>query len=210
LARAFGAKVFATVSPDKKQIAEGFGAFPIDYRSISVEEYVSASTEGKGFDIVYDTVGGATLDASFAAVKRYTGHVVSCLGWESYSLAPLSFRAASYSGVFTLPPLITGEGRSHHGEILARAAASAEAGELRPFLNEQHFSINDIVDAHASCIGCCRKGRRRTHKLTPASPLFSVDCSSRDQMQFSFGDCPMNTRQASALTKRNPRPTDIR
>jgi NADPH:quinone reductase len=149
IARAYGAEVFATVSPDKKEIVEGFGATPIDYRSSSVEEYVAASTEGKGFDIVYDTVGSATLDSSFVAVKRYTGHVVSCLGWGSHSLAPLSFRGASYSGVFTLLPLITGESRAHHGKILAQAAALAEAGKLRPLLNEQRFSVKEIGAAHA-------------------------------------------------------------
>src|SRR5271154_1177476 len=73
IARSYGAKVFATVSPEKKSIVERFGATPIDYRSSTAEDYVSASTEGKGFDIVYDTVGGATLDPSFVAVKRYTG-----------------------------------------------------------------------------------------------------------------------------------------
>src|SRR6202042_3722530 len=104
---------------------EDFGAIPIDYRSSSVEDYVAAHTDGKGFDIVYDTVGGATLDASFIAVKRYTGHVVSCLGWGTHSLAPLSFRSATYSGVFTLHPLITGLGQAHHGEILSEAAALA-------------------------------------------------------------------------------------
>jgi NADPH:quinone reductase-like Zn-dependent oxidoreductase len=149
IALAYGAKVFATVSPEKRHLVEDFGATPIDYRSSSVEEYVAANTEGKGFDIVYDTVGGTTLDASFVAAKRYTGHVVSCLGWGSHSLAPLSFRGASYSGVFTLLPLITGESRAHHGKILAKAAALAEAGKLRPLLNEQHFSINDIGAAHA-------------------------------------------------------------
>src|SRR5262249_59757092 len=81
LARAYNAKVFATVSPDKKSIAGSFGAIPIDYRSSSVEEYVTKMTAGRGFDIVFDTVGGATLDSSFFAVKRYTGRVVSCLGW---------------------------------------------------------------------------------------------------------------------------------
>lgn len=149
IARAFGAEVFATVSPGKKKIVEDFGATPIDYRTTSVEEYVAAHTGGKGFHIVYDTVGGATLDASFEAVKRYTGHVLSCLGWGSHSLAPLSFRGASYSGVFTLLPLIGGEGRAHHGEILAQAAALAEAGKLKPFLNERHFSTADIDSAHA-------------------------------------------------------------
>jgi NADPH:quinone reductase-like Zn-dependent oxidoreductase len=42
-------------------------------------------------------------------------------------LAPLSFRGATYSGVFTLLPLLTGRGRAHHGEILAQAATLAEA-----------------------------------------------------------------------------------
>jgi NADPH:quinone reductase len=148
IARAFGAEVFATVSPDKANIVKDFGATPIDYRSVSVDDYTAANTEGKGFDIVYDTVGGATLDASFVAVKRYTGHVVSCLGWGSHSLAPLSFRGASYSGVFTLLPLITGESRVHHGKILTQAAALVEAGKLRPMLSEPRFLIQDIGAAH--------------------------------------------------------------
>ena len=148
LAHAFGAKVFATVSPEKKRIVEDFGATPIDYRSSSVEEYIAAHTEGKGFDIVYDTVGGATLDASFIATKRYTGHVVSCLGWGTHSLAPLSFRSATYSGVFTLHPLITGEGRANQGKILAQATALVQSGKLKPLLNEQHFSFKDIAAAH--------------------------------------------------------------
>jgi NADPH:quinone reductase-like Zn-dependent oxidoreductase len=99
IARAFGADVYATASLDKMRIVEQFEATPIDYRSTSVEEYAGSYTGGRGFDIVYDTVGGATLDASFAAVKRYTRHVLSCLGWGTHSLAPLSFRGATYTGV---------------------------------------------------------------------------------------------------------------
>jgi NADPH:quinone reductase len=149
LALAHGAKVFATVSPDKKKIVEDFGATPIDYRSSSVDEYVAEMTDGKGFDIVFDTVGGATLDSSFVAVKRYTGHVVSCLGWGTHSLAPLSFRGATYSGVFTLLPLITGEGRVHHGDILAQIGVLVETGKLKPLLNDRCFSTKEIAAAHA-------------------------------------------------------------
>ncbi len=150
IASAFGATVFATVSSEKTQIVESYGATPIDYRSLTVDQYVAQYTSGKGFDIVYDTVGGPTLDASFAAVKRYTGHALSCLGWGTYALAPLSFRGATYSGVFTLMPLLTGFGRAHHGEILAQAATLAEHGKLRPLLNEQRFTIADIAAAHAT------------------------------------------------------------
>jgi len=149
IAVALGAEVFATVSPSKFDIVRGFGATPIDYTTQTVEQYVAASTGGEGFDIVYDTVGGATLDDSFKGVKRYTGHAVSCLGWGSHALAPLSFRGASYSGVFTLLPLLTGEGRAHHGHILAEAAKLAEAGKLRPLANETRFSASEIETAHA-------------------------------------------------------------
>jgi len=152
LAKAFGAEVFATVSAEKQSIVEQFGATPIDYRAISTEQYVDLYTDGQGFDVVYDTVGGATIDASFIAVKRYTGHVVSCLGWSTHSLAPLSFRGATYSGVFTLMPLLTGFGQVHHGEILHAAAALADEGKLKPLLNQQRFTAADVGDldkAHA-------------------------------------------------------------
>ena len=148
LARAYGARVFTTVSAEKKQIVEGFGATPIDYRSRPVDEYVAEITGGKGFDIVFDTVGGATLDASFVAVKCHTGRVVSCLGWGNHSLAPLSFRGATYSGVFTLLPLITGEGRAHHGEILAHITTLVEAGKLKPHLNDHVISVAGIDSAY--------------------------------------------------------------
>jgi NADPH:quinone reductase len=149
LAKAFGAEVFATASSDKESIAERFGATPIDYRSLSPEQYVALHTAGEGFDVIYDTVGGATIDASFIAVKRYTGHVVSCLGWSTHSLAPLSFRGATYSGVFTLLPLLTGIGQAHHGEILREVAALADAGKVKPLLNERRFSPTEIAEAHA-------------------------------------------------------------
>jgi len=149
LAKAYGAEVFATVSSDKRHIVEGFGATAIDYRALSTEQYVDLHTGGDGFDVIYDTVGGATIDDSFIAVKRYTGHVVSCLGWSTHSLAPLSFRGATYSGVFTLMPLLTGFGQAHHGQILRDAAALADAGKLRPLLNEKRFGPADIESAHA-------------------------------------------------------------
>jgi NADPH:quinone reductase-like Zn-dependent oxidoreductase len=103
----------------------------------------------QGFDVVYDTVGGPVLDASFNAVARF-GHVVSALGWGTHALAPLSFRAASYSGVFTLLPMLTGVGREHHGEILREATRLAEAGKIVPRLDPRHFSLETVDQAHAA------------------------------------------------------------
>jgi NADPH2:quinone reductase len=148
IAHARGAQVFATVSKDKAKIAEAYGAKAIDYKTQTVESYVLEQTGSEGFDIVYDTVGGATLDDSFLAVKTYTGHVVSCLGWGTHKLAPLSFRGATYSGVFTLLPMLTGRGRAHHGDILREASKLAEAGSLKPLLNPERFTFETALEAH--------------------------------------------------------------
>jgi len=149
LAIARGAQVFATGSPASLAVIRQTGASAIDYTTSTVDEYVEECTGGEGFDIIMDNVGGNTLDASFAAVKRYSGHVVSALGWGTHSLAPLSFRGATYSGVFTLLPLLTGRGREHHGHILAEAAALAEAGRLVPRLHPAAFALGEVDDAHA-------------------------------------------------------------
>jgi NADPH:quinone reductase-like Zn-dependent oxidoreductase len=159
IAKAFDAEVFATVSAGQEKIVQAFGATAIDYKSTSVEQYVAALTGGEGFDIVYDTVGGATLDNSFHAAKKYTGHVVSCLGWGTHSLAPLSFRAATYSGVFTLLPLLTGEGRAHHGEILYEAAKLAEEGKLKVLVDPRDFTLDTIEEAYVALESGKRSGK---------------------------------------------------
>lgn len=149
IARAFGAEVFAVDEAAKQVRIEELGATAIDYRQSTVEEYVDDHTAMRGFDIVYDTVGGGVLDACFNAVRRF-GHVVSCLGWGTHSLAPLSFRAASYSGVFTLLPMLTGEGRAHQGDILREAKRLVEGGHVMPCLDPRRFTLNSAADAHSA------------------------------------------------------------
>jgi len=158
LARSFGAEVFATGSAENLTFIERLGAIPIDYRTTTVEDYVAQYTGGRGFDLIYDTVGGTTLDASFAAVRRF-GHVVSALGWGTHALAPLSFRAATYSGVFTLLPLLSGEGRAHHGDILRNASRLVQVGKLRPRLDPRRFTLSGVNEAHAAITGQSANGK---------------------------------------------------
>jgi NADPH2:quinone reductase len=143
-----GAEVFATGSAASRDRITQLGATAIDYAAETAPEYVERLTGGRGFDIIFDAVGGTTLDASFIAVKRWTGHVVSALGWGSHSLAPLSFRGATYSGIFTLQPMLTGEGREHHGDILREATCLADSGQLTVRLDERRFTLATAHEAH--------------------------------------------------------------
>lgn len=131
LARALGAQVFATGSAGDQDLIARLGATPIDYRAQSVEQYVASLTQGAGFDLVVDTVGGATLDASFAAVKHF-GHVVSALGWGTHSLAPLSFREAT---------------------------RLAEAGKLMPNLDPRRFDLGSAELAYDAITNGAARGK---------------------------------------------------
>ena len=148
LALARGATVYATGTGASLAVIKSLGAEPVDYRAGPAENYVRAATGNQGFDVIFDTVGGAALDDSFAAARTYTGHVVSILGWGTHSLAPLSFRGATYSGVFTLLPLLTGNGRAHHGQILRAVAALADDGKITPVLDSEPYDLTTVAAAH--------------------------------------------------------------
>ncbi|MGF6939861.1 NADPH:quinone reductase-like Zn-dependent oxidoreductase [Paraburkholderia sp. UCT70] len=147
LARALGADVHATASAHNAELVRRLGATPIDYRAQTVEQYVASLTDGEGFDLVVDTVGGASLDASFAAVRDF-GHVVSALGWGTHALAPLSLREASYSGIFTLYPLLTGRYRAHLGEMMREATRLVGSGALAPVVDQTRFDLRSAAEAY--------------------------------------------------------------
>jgi len=149
LAKAHGARVATTVSsPDKAALAAFFGADEIiNYRQESVDEYVARLTNDQGFDAVFDTVGGSTLDASFTAARR-KGVVASTNTRSSHDLSTLHAKGLTLTVVFMLLPLITGEGRKRHGDILSLAADLVDAGKLRPHLAEKRFVLDEIAKAH--------------------------------------------------------------
>ncbi len=157
IARARGAVLAATGSASARETIEAHGAAFVDKAELPAQ-IVARLTGGRGFDIVFDTAGGASLDAAFQLVRRF-GHVVSALGWGTHALAPLSFRAASYSGIFTLLPLLTGEGRGRHGAILAEAAKLAEAGQLLPQLDPRRFTLATVNDAYRAVSAGAASGK---------------------------------------------------
>lgn len=149
IARAFGAEVVATASAAKHGVIEGYGATPVDYHTSKVADYVAQYAGGIGFDIVYDTVGGQTLDDSLVAAKPY-GHVLSCAAFRTHNLAPGSLRCVTLSGIFVLLPMLSGEGRAHHGDILREATRLAESGQLKPLVDAHRYTLDNALEAHAA------------------------------------------------------------
>jgi len=77
MAKHYGATVIAAASPGKHEMVRALGAdHVIDSRSADLAADVLRLTGGAGADLVLESVGGATLDASLAATKRVTGRVV--------------------------------------------------------------------------------------------------------------------------------------
>ncbi|MBF0482577.1 MAG: zinc-dependent alcohol dehydrogenase family protein [Desulfovibrionaceae bacterium] len=143
------ARVAATVSTEAKAaLARSFGAGEvIHYKSEPVGDYVARLTGGRGFDLVFDTVGGANLDLSLTAA-RLGGLVVSTATRESHDLTILHEKGLTLSVVFMLIPMIYGLGRKRHGEILAEAAWYSDSGRLRPNLDSRSFSLERTAAAY--------------------------------------------------------------
>ncbi|MBG0789676.1 MAG: zinc-binding dehydrogenase [Desulfovibrionaceae bacterium] len=143
-----GAEVCATVSsPEKGLVVEALGGTPINYRETRVEEYVDAHTGGRGFDVVFDTVGGIVLDQSFTAAKT-GGQVVSTVTRSSHDLSLLHTKSLSLHVVFMLLPMITGEGRELHGEILANVSGLVDEDALAVLIDDRRFDFREVGDAH--------------------------------------------------------------
>lgn len=149
LAKAQGAWVAATASSETKaKIARDLGAdATIDYRRENPEDFVERLTDGAGFEVVYDAVGGDNLDRAFEAAGL-NAEVVSIVTRQSYDLGPAMGKGLTLHIVFMLLPMIHDVGRAHHGEILRGINELVAAGKLRPLLDERRFTLAEGADAH--------------------------------------------------------------
>ena len=149
LAKARGARVVATASgPDKARIATELGADAVvDPRESEPADWVAAHTDGRGFDIVFDTVGNANLDRAFAAAGL-DGTVISIVTQASVDLAPMHNKGLTLHVVFMLIPMLHDVGRERHGQIMREAGELVAQGKLKPLLDPRRFSLAQAADAH--------------------------------------------------------------
>ena len=149
LAKAAGARVHATASTEEKaRIAQTLGAdVVIEYRTQPVAEYVAEYTDGKGFDIVFDSIGGANFAQSVEATA-VRGTIISLVPNVTLDLGSLLFKGCSLHTVFVYVPLLYGIGRAAHGQILAELAKLVDEGKVRPLIDEHTFTLREVVAAH--------------------------------------------------------------
>ncbi|HEV3382917.1 MAG TPA: zinc-binding dehydrogenase [Trebonia sp.] len=73
LAKALGATVVAVAGSDEKlALCTRFGAdHVINYKTADLTREIAELTDGRGVDLIYDTVGGATAATAVASLARY-------------------------------------------------------------------------------------------------------------------------------------------
>ncbi|WP_291982133.1 MULTISPECIES: zinc-dependent alcohol dehydrogenase family protein [unclassified Candidatus Accumulibacter] len=149
LAKPFGTDVYATCSGEKQMnIIASYGATAINYHTDKVADYVARHTGGTGFDVVFDSVGGANLTASFAAAAL-NGQVATTVSLLELDLTPAHFKGLSLHVVFMLIPMLYNQQREQHGAILAKLAEIVDTGALTPLLDETRFGLDAVGKAYA-------------------------------------------------------------
>lgn len=119
LAKLMGAKVITTTSSSHHDYVKALGADEIiDYTKENFVEKIHALLP-EGVDVVYDTVGGSTLKASYQAAKE-GGRLVTIAGIIDQALAVQRHLEAEF--VFVTP----------NGEELGQIAELIEKGKLVP------------------------------------------------------------------------------
>ena len=150
LAKQQGAIVYGTVRSEKQAtVAKEFGVDVVIYADDElVEDYVSKYTDGKGFDVVLDSVGGQNLNNSFKAVK-HNGSVCTTNARVSLDLGMMHAKAISLHAVFMLIPMIHNIDRARHSVIMNSISNMIAEGQLRINRDEKQFSFEEISNAHA-------------------------------------------------------------
>jgi NADPH:quinone reductase len=137
IAKAAGARVLATASAGNQDLLKELGAdLAIDYKSHDPIEVALEVTSGNGVDAVLDTVGGATVERSLVATRRF-GRIGTILG-------PTGDLTELYQRNLTLHGVRMARNRTQ----LGRLGELIERGQLRPII-DQVLPLEQVSKAHA-------------------------------------------------------------
>lgn len=150
LARYLGATAYTTVGSeqDAEKVLHYGAKASADFRTEKVADYVARLTQGKGFNAIFDTVGGPNLQNSMQACAL-NGSIATTAARVTTDLSPLHSLGASLHCVFMLIPLIHNQRRECLGQILGEIAKLVDAGKLLPEVDPHQFSLAEAGQAHA-------------------------------------------------------------
>ena len=162
MAKRRGARVLTTVSTEEKeQLARGVGADEvIRYTECDFAAEVMSLTDGRGVDVVYDSVGKTTFDQSLD-VLRPLGYLV-LFGQSSGPVAPVDPGILNTKGsLFLTRPTM-----AHY--IPTRAALLERAGDVLGWISSgelnlrigDRFALAETAAAHRAL-----QGRKTTGKV---------------------------------------------
>lgn len=149
-ARLLGLRVIGTVSSDAKaEIAFAHGCeHVINYSQEGVAERVRELTDGRGVDVVFDSVGKDTFMTSLESLKR-RGLMV-CVGTASGPIPPFDPVLLAMKGsIFLTRPALADyiADPAEKAALLDELFTHVGNGDIRIEIN-QHYALEDAVQAH--------------------------------------------------------------
>ncbi|MGZ8223409.1 MAG: zinc-binding dehydrogenase, partial [Methylobacter sp.] len=150
LAKIKGARVITTVSSEQKaEFAKALGADEaILYTQDGFADAVNKLTDGKGADLVFDTVGAEVFKESIAATAHF-GRLVTLLDPGELSLAEARMRNLLIGFELMLTPMLRDlpDARDKHVEILKQCAQWVDKGLLKTHISKQ-LPLAEAAKAH--------------------------------------------------------------
>ena len=149
MAKSIGARVIATVSTDEKAaVARKAGADDvIVYTKQDFEEEVKRITEGRGVNVVYDSVGKSTFDKSLRCLRPRG--CLALFGQSSGIVPPVSPSVLQKGSLYLTRPML-GDYTATHEELEKRAGdvfGMVISGELKVKI-QKTFPLAQAADAH--------------------------------------------------------------
>ena len=162
IAKMRGARVIGTVSTEEKaKLAREAGASDVIlYTKQDFEAEVKRLTDGKGLQVVYDSVGQTTFDKGFNCLAPRG--MMALYGQSSGAIGPFDLGVLNAKGSL----FVTRPSLNHH--IITRAELLERSNELLGWIRdgklklrtEFEFPLKDAADAHRAL-----EGRKTTGKV---------------------------------------------
>jgi NADPH2:quinone reductase len=150
LAKLKGARIITTVSNEEKAgFVKALGADEVIlYSRDDVASSVLKLTEGKGADLVFDTVGAHVFKESIPATAHF-GRIITLLALDNMDFTEARLRNLLIGFELMLTPMLRDldEHRDKHVQILRQCALWLDEGLLKPHIGQQ-FSLQQAAETH--------------------------------------------------------------